>query len=142
MEYKIVLIHKDGRTEDYIKLTQSEAETKVDILYKAYGSSIESCGIFSSRVVEEKIPYTSLWQQEEFRQLMVLPKESLAIKLIENSETNIHLEQLFAFLEALEFEKIEDLLLQDVEYFTRLGEHLRHHIEMSNNYMKNEANKL
>jgi len=142
MEYKIVLKYTDGRIESYVKLSQSEAESKVDVLYKAYGNTIESCDIYSSEIVETPVEYTSIWEQPEFRQLMILPKESLALKLIENSETNIHLEQLIAFLEALEFEHIDDLLLQDVEYFIRLGEHLKHHLEMVNNHMKNEANKL
>jgi len=45
MEYKIVLKYTDGRIESYVKLSQSEAESKVDVLYKAYGNTIESCDI-------------------------------------------------------------------------------------------------
>lgn len=132
MEYKIVLTYTDGRTEGYVKLTESEAQSKVDVLYKAYGSTIKSCKIVSSKIVEEPVEYESIWASPEFRQIMVLPKESLAIKLIENSKENVHLQQLREFLGALEFENIDELLLQETEYFAALGEHLKHHIKMAN----------
>jgi len=94
------------------------AEDAIDHIYK------ENLDVVSSKldyIETTPVEYKSPYANQQYKKLMRFDKEILAIRIIENSKTNIHLQQLKALCEGLQIPNIDRFVLLSPEHAGIVG---------------------
>jgi len=121
LTYTVTTRLENGDTFKTEHDTIQQAEDVIDSIYKdKTGVVFSELDSVETTSVEYKSPYTN----QEYKKLMGFDKEILAIRIIENAKTNIHLQQLKALCAGLEIPNVEDFVLLSPESVEKVGEEI------------------
>lgn len=119
MKYIVKNVYKDGQETVNECADLDEAKRIVDEMYAIDDTNFHSSVIEEYSVTE--VEYNSSWKRKDFRELMEFEKESLALKLVEYKERNVHLKQLKSLLYGMGVHCDDLLLTKDPHVFQSIG---------------------